>query len=228
MSDHPPPLINHKDLNTQVYEILVDKLITRQLEPNQPITISSIAEELGVSRSPVHHALTRLASENLIELVARKGYFVRPITAQNVFQTFDIRMALELVAAERTVGRVPAHELRKLRELMQATLPLLESDRIVEKRAYVQANQALHLYQVGLAGNELLSMYYSQLSLHLIMGRIARLRDSGMGHIISEHQELVAAFEAEDLERTKIVIRAHIESGRRIAAEEIEAAGGIL
>jgi len=222
------PLINHKDLNTQVYEILVDKLVTRELAPNQTITISAIAEELGVSRSPVHQALTRLASENLIDLVPRKGYFVRPITSDAVSKAFDVRMALELMAAERSVGQVSASQLRKLRELMEATLPMIEDDRIINKRGYVRANQALHLFQVGLANNELLSMYYSQLSMHLVMGRIARLRDSGMHHIIDEHQELVAAYESGSLERTTSVIRTHINSGRRVAEEEIEAAGGIL
>jgi DNA-binding GntR family transcriptional regulator len=220
--------INHKDLNTQVYEILVDRLITRELEPNQPITISTVAEELGVSRSPVHQALTRLASENLVDLVPRKGYYVRPITTESVEQAFDVRLALELVAAERTVGTNSDKQLAELRRLMEATLPLLQGDRIAEKRKYVQANQRFHLYQVGLAGNGLLSMYYGQLSLHLVMGRVARLRDSGMDHIVYEHQELVDAFEAENLERVKAAIRSHIASGMRVAAEEIEVAGGAI
>lgn len=226
--DTTQALINHKDLNTQVYEILVDKLINRELAPNQPITISAVAEELGVSRSPVHQALTRLASENLVDLVQRKGYFVRPITTDSVSHAFDVRMALELVAAERAVGQVSKGELRKLRELMEITLPKLADDRIIDRRGYVEANQALHLYQVGLAKNDLMTTYYGQLSLHLIMGRVARQRDSGMEHIIHEHQELVASFESEDLDRVQKAIRTHIDSGRRIAEEEIMAAGGLL
>jgi len=228
MFKESPPHINHKDLNTQVYEILVDKLVTRELAPKQTITISTIADELGVSRSPVHQALTRLASENLIDLIPRKGYFVRPITSEGVSKAFDVRMALELMAAERSVGRVSPAQLAKLRELMEQTLPMIEDDRIINKRGYVRANQAMHLFQVGLADNEMLSMFYNQLSMHLVMGRIARLRDSGMHHIIDEHQELVAAYESGSLERTMSVIRTHINSGRRVAEEEIEAAGGML
>jgi DNA-binding GntR family transcriptional regulator len=228
MTSQAAARINHKDLNTQVYEILVDRLVTRELEANQSITISAVAEELGVSRSPVHQALTRLASENLVDLVPRKGYFVRPITTESVEQAFDVRLALETVAAERTVGTVSDAQLGELRQLMEATLPLLEGDRIVEKRKYVQANQRFHLFQVGLAGNDLLSMYYGQLSLHLVMGRVARLRDAGMDHIVREHQELVDAFEADDLERVQNAIRTHIASGKRVASEEIETAGGAI
>lgn len=227
MLTHESPIV-HADLNAQVYGVLVQRLITRDFEPNQQISITTLAEELGVSRSPVHQALTRLVSENLMAVRPRKGYYVIPITFQSVSEAFDVRMAIELLAAEKSIDFISPPQLAHLRKLIDATLEKIEGDRIIDGSGYVTANQALHTYQVGLAANSLMSYYYGQLSLHLIMGRVAGKRGGGMSHIIQEHQELIASFEVRDLARLQEIIRKHIASGKRVAEEEIAAAGGML
>lgn len=224
----PAPVITHVDLTTQVYDVLLNRLVSRDYEPNQQLSLAALAEELGVSRSPVHQALTRLVAEGLVAVRPRKGYIVLPITEESVTQAFDIRLAFELLAAEKTVGKMAPSQLEELRRLMEVTLPMVQGDRIVDRPGYVRANQALHTFLIGQAGNRLMSRYFEQLRLHLVMGRVAGRRLSGMGHIVVEHQELVAAFEQGDLSRVQAAIRTHIESGKRVAAEEIRAAGGVL
>lgn len=220
--------ISYVNLTSQVYDVLLRRLISREFEPNQQLSLAALAEELGVSRSPVHQALTRLVTEGLIEVRPRKGHVVRPITRESVTQAFDVRLAFELVAAEKVVGHVSRPDLEELRRLMEATLEFVEGDRIVDRPGYVRANRAMHAFQVGLAGNFLMDRYFEQLSLHLIMGRVAGKRLSGMGHIVREHRDLVAAFENGDLAAAQEAIRLHIESGKRVAAEEIRGAGGVL
>lgn len=220
--------IKHVDLNQQVYDVLVNWLVTRKLRPRQKLSISAIAQELGVSRSPVHQALTRMASENLIKVSPRKGYYVQPITPEVVLSAFDVRMALELMAAERTVGQVPEEALKILRQLMEATLPMIAGDQIVDKQGYIATNLAFHRYQIALARNELMSLYYHNLNVNLFMGRTIYERNTGMGHVAKEHVELVEAFEAGDLVRAQSAIRKHIASGKCVALEEIHASGGIL
>lgn len=223
-----PTTIKHVDLNQQVYDVLVNWLVTRKLRPRQKLSITAIAQELGVSRSPVHQALTRMASENLIKVSPRKGYYVQPITPEVVLSAFDVRMALELMAAERTVGQVPDEALKMLRQLMEATLPKIAGDRIVDKQGYIATNLAFHRYQIALARNEIMSLYYQNLNVHLFMGRTIYERNTGMGHVANEHIELVEAFEAGDLARAQTAIRKHIESGKRVALEEIQASGGVV
>jgi len=222
------PPISYVNLTTQVYEVLLGRLVSREFEPNQQLNLAGLADELGVSRSPVHQALTRLVTEGLIAVRPRKGYVVQPITEESVTQAFDVRLAFELVAAEKTVGKIAQSDLEEFRRRMEATLPLVQDDRIVDRPGYVRANQAMHAFQIGLAGNRLMERYFEQLSLHLIMGRVAGKRPSGMGHIIREHQALIAAFEAGDLAAAQAAIRRHIQSGKQVAAEEIRAAGGVL
>src|SRR3989337_2002763 len=99
------------NLNDQVYEELRGRGRTRQHAAGEKLSLHGLASELGVSRSPVHHALTRLVSEGLLTVEARRGYYVTPVTAAALAEGYEVRLALELHAAERTVGAI---ELPKL------------------------------------------------------------------------------------------------------------------
>jgi DNA-binding GntR family transcriptional regulator len=218
--------VQRSDLNSQVYAILINWIVTRKLKAHQKLSISEIAEKLGVSRSPVHQALTRLVSENFVTVSPRQGYYVTPITTETVVKAFDVRLALELMAAERSVGQVAPEQLAELRRRMEATLRMVSGDEIRDKAGYLATNWALHRYQVALADNPLMTHYYENLKVHLLMGRVINARGAGMRHIVKEHQELVASYEACDLARAQAAIRQHILSGKRVAVEEIAAAGG--
>jgi DNA-binding FadR family transcriptional regulator len=109
------------NLNDQVYDELRNRVLTRRHAPSEKLSLHILADELGVSRSPVHHALTRLVAEGLLTVEARYGYFVTPVTARALADGYDVRLALELRAAERTVGKIGAVELGLFRSLLEAT-----------------------------------------------------------------------------------------------------------
>ena len=90
------------------------------------------------------------------------------------------------------------------------------------------ANAAFHEYQIDLAGNALLSRFYRELSVNLMMQVIRGGRVEGHGHLVTEHRHIVEAFETGDIDAARHAIRAHIETGRRIATEALARAGGAL
>lgn len=210
------------NLNEQVYDTLRARLLRREPGPGAKLSLHELAEELGVSRSPVHHALTRLVSEGLLTVKARRGYYVSPVTAHALVEGYDVRLALELHAADCTVGRLEPAQLARLRELLEATTAAISHEE------WDTANAAFHEYQIDLAGNSLLSSFYRELSVNLMMQVIRGGRLEGGEYLATEHGAIVEGFEAGDLERTKRAIRTHIDSGRRIALEAIERAGGVL
>lgn len=209
-------------LADQVYDELRARLLTRRHRPGEKLSLHVLAEELGVSRSPVHQALTRLVSEGLLSVQARRGYFVTPVTAQALAESYDVRLALELHAAEQTVGRLDDRDLHELRRLFEATAAAISHEE------WDTANAAFHELQIDLAGNALLSRFYRELSVNLLMQVIRGGRVEGHANLVTEHRRIVEAFEAQDLEAARTAIREHIETGRRIALEAIERAGGIL
>lgn len=210
------------NLNDQVYETLRGRVLRRQPGPGAKLSLHELATELGVSRSPVHHALTRLVQEGLLSVRARRGYYVTPITATAIENGYDVRLALELFAAERTVGRVEGASLAAFRERLEQSIAAITDG------SWDVANARFHEHQIDLAGNELLSQHYRDLSVNLMMQVVRGGRVEGGEYLATEHGAIVEAFERRDLEAAREAIRLHVESGRRIALEALERAGGEL
>src|SRR5262245_26060461 len=113
-----PVALTGVNLNEWVYDELRTRLLTRQEPAGAKLSLHSLAAELGVSRSPVHHALTRLVSEGLLTVRPRRGYYVTPVSERAVAEGYDVRLALELLAAERSVRRITEHALILFRDLL--------------------------------------------------------------------------------------------------------------
>ncbi len=215
-------LLPRSNLNEQVYETLRGRLLRRDPGAGAKLSLHELAAELGVSRSPVHHALTRLVSEGLLTVQARRGYYVTPVTHDAVVEGYDVRLALELHAAEAAVGRLDGAQLGRFRRLSEAT------EVAISHEEWDTANAAFHEFQIDLAGNALLSQFYRELTVNLMMQVIRGGRLEGGEYLVIEHGAIVGAFERADLEGARTAIRAHIETGERIALEAIERAGGVL
>lgn len=220
--------VNKEDLNTQVYNIVLDWLMNYQIKPGKKLTLKGVANQLGTSRTPVHHALTRLVSENLLEVKCNQGFYVVPLTPKTIYDAYSVRMALELLAAEKSIGKITEQQLAELHRLMVETNSCLEGDKILDKKKYLDLNRKFHKYQVSLAGNELLDSYYAKLKVNLLMGRILYQKESGVSKIAECHVEIVNAYESGDLQTAQKAIRAHTDEGIKVSLEEISKSGGTI
>lgn len=222
-----PPLakLERVGLADEVYEALRERLINGSFHSEEKLSLQDLALQLGVSRSPVHQALTRLVAEGMLIVRPRRGYFVAPLTSKIVEDAYDVRLALELLAAERTVGGLSPDQLAGLRSHMEATLVHRGAPRA--GGTWHDANRRFHMFQIDLADNQPMSDAYRRLSVNLLMERVLGGKGGPwMDAMNREHIEIVEAFEATDLARAEDAIRRHNESGRRIAVEAIERHGG--
>jgi DNA-binding GntR family transcriptional regulator len=216
------------DLNDQVYETIKARLLTREFGGGQKISLQTLADELGVSRSPVHHALTRLTTEGFVVSEPR-GYVVRPLTAELMDELYEARLALELHAAALTVGKVGEDDLRRFRTLRDATIRPVRGRKMVDVSEYIQANRAFHEFQVDLARNSTISELYRRLCVFELQERaISALGLSAAGGSSEEHRAIVAAYERGDLAAAQAALRANLETGRQISRSAIEQAGGVI
>ena len=212
-------------LADEVYDALRERLINGSFRSEEKLSLQELALQLGVSRSPVHQALTRLVAEGMLIVRPRRGYFVAPLTAKIVEDAYDVRLALELLAAERAVGRLSPDRLAVLRARMEATL--IHRDAPLDGGTWHDANRRFHMFQIDLADNQPMSDAYRRLSVNLLMERVLGGKGGPwMAAMNREHIEIVAAFEASNLARAQDAIRRHNESGRLIAVEAIERHGG--
>jgi DNA-binding GntR family transcriptional regulator len=222
------PGIFRLDLNTQAYYAIKQRLMTREFGGGQKISLQSLADQLGVSRSPVYHALTRLVSEGLV-VSERRGYVVRTITPELIEELHEARLALELHTAELTARGVSDEQLARFRQLLEATIEPVDGQEIHDVASYAAANQAFHEYQVDLAGNGTISEMYRRLYLFPLQERALLAGSlSFAGESTAQHGEIVEAFEKGDAERARRALRANAETGKRIMLAELERAGGAL
>ena len=117
-------------LTDWTYHYLKEKILNLELKPGQQINIDEFTEKLEVSRTPIREAFLKLASEGLIEVRPRVGYFVVDITEQDIRDLFEIREIIETRAAKKAAELLSDEELESMQSL------ILESQKAVEEENF--------------------------------------------------------------------------------------------
>ena len=215
-------LIGYPDLGQKVYQIIRDQILTGQLAPGSPLLTVELAENLGVSRTPVKDALNRLSAEGLIEDVPRKGYFAARLDVADVVDMLEARLMIETVAVERGIGLVQPALLEEMGSLLREMEKCVdEGGQFTDYPRFVELDSRFHQLIVGTAGNRHIGEAHRRLSVHLHISRIHFAAQ--VGHLRSaatlrEHRAIVDAFAAGDLTAVKGALADHIESVSRLFA----------
>jgi DNA-binding GntR family transcriptional regulator len=223
--------INYLPLNDIVYERIKDHVLSGEFGPGRKLSLHSLADDLEVSRSPVHQALTRLEAERLVTVQPRRGYFVRPLRGKDLLDEYDVRLALELQAAERAVGKLTVEQRGEVEAGLEETVAAATGGRIRDLHVFVKANERFHQTLIDAAGSVPLSEVYKRLNVNMVTERI--LRQSGIGaapldDILDEHRAIVNAYVGGDLSAAQETIRAHVGSGKALVRRATEVAGDWL
>jgi len=151
-------------LSTQVHAALADSIATGRIAPRERLVLDRIAEQLGVSPTPVREAINRLIQDGLIEDAGNGRFHVVGLTAAYVIDTFAVRGALEGLAAELAAPRISAAHLAALRQ------GLIDIDETVDRGEYevfASLDNALHQIIRDAAGNLVLSRELRPLQIHI-------------------------------------------------------------
>jgi len=213
--------LTRKRATDEVYENLRDAILNRLFKPGERLQVDEIAERLGVSLTPVRHAVQQLATEGLIEIKPRSGTFVATLSLEEIEATFDVRIALECLAAEKVIERVRPADLQKLEDLLEVLRRPVGNEEALRK--HEKANSELHQLLIEAAGNRRLTEIYKGLNAHLTIARIHAAERNGepgpqpaqeiaqrFAAEQAEHDEIVAALRAKDLARMQAAVRKHI------------------
>jgi DNA-binding GntR family transcriptional regulator len=214
------------DLHARALEVVRHRVITRQCPLDQPLDARGLAEELELPRQIVSQALLTLVAEGLLTPRGESEIVVRAVDELLVDQGFRARVAMELGAAELTVGRVPNPELRELRDRAWATAALAAGGQLVDVDAYIEADAAFHEYLVWLAGSDALVVAYRRASLPALMAGRSSGHTPTDAVLSRDHLALVDAYEAGSLDEARHAIRAHNDHVLGARQGAVLAAGG--
>jgi DNA-binding GntR family transcriptional regulator len=218
----PLTRIEQRRATDEVYQALRNAIVTRVFAPGQRLNIEDLAGNLGVSFTPVRQALQLLAAEGLIVIQPRSGTYVATLSPRDVEETFDIRRALECLAAETAVVNATGEDLDAAQAILQRLAAPVESDEDYERHA--AANTELHHMIIRLSGNRRLAEMYDGLHAHLTIARLHRAGASWHSRLHSEHAEheqIVEAFWKRDAKALQTALRKHIDRAKRELVTEL-------
>ncbi len=209
-----------------VFDVLRESILTRVFSPGDRLDMKALASQLGVSGTPVKDAINRLAAEGLIEIRPRSGTFVAEISPDVVAETFQIRRALECLAAESLVDRLTPDLLRRFTRLVEDLERPIKSE--ADRAEHVRANTALHALIVEGSGNRRLFEVYTSLTAPLTIARVHSRRRPDTRRLEQEHAEhraILAAIQARDRERLVRTLGDHIRRAGEALVEDLAARG---
>ena len=198
-----------RTLSEQVFEIIRERIITGVLPREVPIRQDALANELGVSKIPLREALARLEQEGLLTSQANRGYFVRPMSAAEAEEIFELRLVLEPPAAARAAERADDED----RAATIAAFEALDSAASNNLASVASCNRSFHTALVRPSGRLLTTQLVERLTVLSERYVIAHLEPAGRedrAHL--EHRDLLDAWLAGDGPTVERLLSAHIQA----------------
>jgi len=214
----------------EVHERLLKMVARGELAPHSRLLQQRLAEELGVSRTPVREALLRLEREGLAYSLPRRGMFVKGMTPTEVLELYEMRTLLEPYAGRRACERAFARDIAHIEAIQRRHEQQAQEGRANVEEA-LRTNAELHLRMVRGCANETLRQFLTNFwtqeqALRIFAMQVSVDHDEIVG-MVREHAEITEAFAARDAARVEALLRAHIEQAmeqlrKRLAAMEVE------
>lgn len=206
LKDQEP--IAKTSLAESVYQRILEAILSGTLASGVELSEVAIAAELGVSRTPVHEALLRLAADGLVEDLASRQARVARFTRQDLINIYEVRRILEPAAAELAAERMTGEHLAELRAKADA-LVAAESAPTWLDRA-IDFDLHFHDVVAAAAGNERLRQEIVKYRrLVRAFCRATGTRDN-LQQAFSEHQRILGALEARNSQAARRAMGAHI------------------
>jgi len=215
----PVTLDNYKPLREIVFETLREAIINGLLKPGERMMEIQMAEELGVSRTPVREAIRKLELEGFVVMIPRKGAYVAGISMKDIADVFEIRAALEGLAAALAAERITEEELEHLERLLVKIAECIEAN---DLKSLVDVDTEFHDTLYKACRNERLVQIVSHLREQIQRFRTTSLASPGrMRYALEEHRKIVEAVSERNIEMARAIATEHIENAENSMLETL-------
>jgi DNA-binding GntR family transcriptional regulator len=210
------PLERPAPLRHAVFDVIVEMIISGELQPGEHLVENELAAHLGVSRQPVREALQRLHTEGWIDLRPALGAFVHEPTEDEADQLLAARSLLETESARLAARKSTPEQVERLWELQRAGEKALDDE---DQEGIVTANAALHAFVVSMSGNKVLAELIALVDRRVrwYYRPIARSRGR---EAWDEHRELIEVLASRNGRRAGELMRRHTERTRESYHEQ--------
>ncbi len=201
-------LQNHRPLREIVYEELKQQILVGAIAPGTRMMEVELAEEMGVSRTPVREAIRKLEKEGLVSIEPRKGAYASDISAKDIEDVLEVRQGLEGMAAAMAAGKLTAEGKAELAEVIAKYREAVEAEDVEKMIHY---DEAFHAGIASCTGNKTLIQVFSTVQELALRFRYVYYDDfNRYEDMPMEHQEILDAIASGDAEKARSVASKHI------------------
>lgn len=192
----------------EIRETIEQRIVEGEFEDGERLDEVKLATRFGVSRTPLREALRMLAGSGLVELIPRRGAFVRHPGIVELVEMFEVMAELEALCGRLAARRISSGELVQISVAARACEQALEKQ---DPDAYYHRNEEFHQLIYKAAGNSFLAAEARRLQKRLRPFRRMQLRARGrMKQSMDEHAAILKALEAGDADTAADTLRSHV------------------
>jgi DNA-binding GntR family transcriptional regulator len=193
----------------QIVDVLRDRIIAGAIPAETPIRQDALAQELGVSKIPLREAFAKLEHEGLVVSQINRGFFVRPLSADEAYDVFDLRLKIEPEAVVAAMAHIAPEDRAEAKRALVA----LNAAVMARSSTVGALNRAFHAALIRPAGRQVTLQFVERL--HVIAERYVVKHLEPLGRddrAVEEHEALFDAWASGRVEETASLSVAHIET----------------
>ena len=200
-------------LRDLVFTTLRQAILKGELLPGERLMEIQLAEKMGVSRTPIREAIRKLEREGLVIMVPRKGAEVAGISEKMLRDVLEVRMTLEKLALRLAFKRQGTDLIEKLEAAEQTFQDAIEGEKLIDM---AEADEHFQFLSYEAADNDKLRELLNSLKENMYRYRLEYLKDENYRRsLMEEHNAIIEAFRANDLEKGLEVTDTHIANQER-------------
>lgn len=201
---------NYELLSQKAYRILKEAIIRGDIESNTRLTLQEIAENMGISKTPVREAINFLASEGLVKLIPNKGIIINEISIDDFQEILQIRSALDGLIAELAAQKINEEEISTMMKIIKEMEISVQKD---DRLTYNDLDIKFHDFLLNITGNHKLKDLYNNLISQVYKFRLRTLKLAyRMSKSLVEHQNIALAVKEKNPHKANKEMRKHINS----------------
>lgn len=204
-----------KNLSDQLYDILLERMITGDLKAGDRIEVSELVQAYKISRSPVKDALNKLHGAGAIEIGPRVGHFVRKLTKEDVIDVFELRLTLEVLAGRRACSHLKRDDIVFFHRNLERQVEAVHREHPSLIDLYVLDKQ-LHRKMVTLAQNPTIDNVHRSIHAlsHVARSHAVEAHERSVA-CVAEHREIVSALISGNADHVEHSLVAHLKKGEQ-------------
>lgn len=189
-------LDSYQPLRDVIFETLRKAIISGDIKPGERLMEVSLAEQMGVSRTPVREAIRRLEAEGLVTMVPRKGTHVSELSMKDIMDVLEVRAALDRLATALAVKRMQPSQIKAMESIHKQFIACVEKENI---EGAVRKDIELHDLIYATSGNSRLMSVAAGLREHIFRFRVIYMRNVAVAENVEhEHFEILEAIRSGD------------------------------